>query len=81
MRSYWGSDLGSSQGGANGLHWVLDPIDGTRGFVANRQYAVCLGLLHDGEVGKSESCLSLLAWSCLGIAWSLGMSEFTAKEN
>lgn len=81
----WGSkrglDLGSSQGGANGLHWVLDPIDGTRGFVANRQYAVCLGLLHDGEVGKSDSCLSLDKWCYLGNAWSLGMSEFTTKAN
>ena len=30
--------------------WVLDPIDGTRGFVAGRQYAVALGLMHRGEV-------------------------------
>lgn len=43
-------DLGSSPGGAVGRHWVLDPIDGTRGFVGMRQYAVCLGLLQDGEV-------------------------------
>lgn len=33
-----------------GRHWVLDPIDGTRGFVGMRQYAVCLGMLQDGEV-------------------------------
>ena len=31
--------------GMQGRHWVLDPIDGTRGFVGMRQYAVCLGLL------------------------------------
>jgi 3'(2'), 5'-bisphosphate nucleotidase/inositol polyphosphate 1-phosphatase len=24
-------DRGSSEGGSNGRHWVLDPIDGTRG--------------------------------------------------
>jgi 3'-phosphoadenosine 5'-phosphosulfate (PAPS) 3'-phosphatase len=29
---------------------VLDPIDGTRGFVGRRQYAVCLGMLQEGEV-------------------------------
>jgi 3'-phosphoadenosine 5'-phosphosulfate (PAPS) 3'-phosphatase len=29
---------------------VLDPIDGTRGFVGQRQYAVCLGMLQDGDV-------------------------------
>ena len=32
-----------------GRHWVLDPIDGTRGFVGMRQYAVCLGLLDAGQ--------------------------------
>lgn len=29
---------------------MLDPIDGTRGFVGKRQYAVCLGLIEDGAV-------------------------------
>ncbi|EFJ43494.1 hypothetical protein VOLCADRAFT_65837 [Volvox carteri f. nagariensis] len=43
-------DLGGSPGGPTGRHWVLDPIDGTRGFVGMRQYAVCLGMLQDGEV-------------------------------
>lgn len=43
-------DLGSSPGGKAGRHWVLDPIDGTRGFVDRRQYSVCLGMLQDGEV-------------------------------
>eukprot|EP00877_Chromochloris_zofingiensis_P002003 jgi/Chrzof1/11803/Cz06g10200.t1 len=43
-------DLGSSPGGSVGSHWVLDPIDGTRGFVGMRQYAVCLGLIQDEEV-------------------------------
>jgi 3'-phosphoadenosine 5'-phosphosulfate (PAPS) 3'-phosphatase len=44
------TELGGSAGGASGRHWVLDPIDGTRGFVGGRQYAVCLGLLDEGEV-------------------------------
>eukprot|EP00200_Dunaliella_tertiolecta_P000683 CAMPEP_0202359124 /NCGR_PEP_ID=MMETSP1126-20121109/12530_1 /ASSEMBLY_ACC=CAM_ASM_000457 /TAXON_ID=3047 /ORGANISM="Dunaliella tertiolecta, Strain CCMP1320" /LENGTH=431 /DNA_ID=CAMNT_0048952449 /DNA_START=103 /DNA_END=1399 /DNA_ORIENTATION=- len=43
-------DLGASEGGPRGRHWVLDPIDGTRGFVGMRQYAVCLGMLQDGQV-------------------------------
>eukprot|EP00192_Tetraselmis_astigmatica_P013051 CAMPEP_0117654282 /NCGR_PEP_ID=MMETSP0804-20121206/3659_1 /TAXON_ID=1074897 /ORGANISM="Tetraselmis astigmatica, Strain CCMP880" /LENGTH=423 /DNA_ID=CAMNT_0005460549 /DNA_START=1 /DNA_END=1272 /DNA_ORIENTATION=+ len=43
-------DLGGSDGGPTGTHWVLDPIDGTRGFVGGRQYAICLGLIKDGEV-------------------------------
>lgn len=33
-----------------GRHWVLDPIDGTRGFVGQRQYAICLGLIENGQV-------------------------------
>lgn len=28
--------------------WVIDPIDGTRGFIAQRHYAVCVGLLENG---------------------------------
>lgn len=43
-------DQGDSEGGPSGRHWVLDPIDGTRGFVGMRQYAVCLGLLDRGNV-------------------------------
>jgi 3'(2'), 5'-bisphosphate nucleotidase len=43
-------DRGNSTGGASGRHWALDPIDGTKGFLRGGQYAVCLGLLKDGEV-------------------------------
>ncbi|KAK9803731.1 hypothetical protein WJX73_008586 [Symbiochloris irregularis] len=43
-------DLGQHQGGPEGSFWVLDPIDGTRGFVGMRQYAVCLGLVDQGQV-------------------------------
>jgi len=30
--------------------WTIDPIDGTKGFVAGRQYAIALALIHKGEV-------------------------------
>jgi 3'(2'), 5'-bisphosphate nucleotidase len=36
--------------GGRGLFWALDPIDGTKGFLRREQYAVCLGLIQDGEV-------------------------------
>ena len=29
--------------------WTADPIDGTRGFLKGRQYAVCLALIHRGR--------------------------------
>jgi 3'(2'), 5'-bisphosphate nucleotidase len=43
-------DLGSSEGGAKGRYWVLDPIDGTKGYLRGGQYAICLGLIVDGIV-------------------------------
>ncbi|KAK4046133.1 3'(2'),5'-bisphosphate nucleotidase [Microbotryomycetes sp. JL201] len=43
-------DRGNSTGGKTSRHWALDPIDGTKGFLRGGQYAVCLGLLKDGQV-------------------------------
>jgi len=43
-------DQGGSSGGPNKRFWVLDPIDGTRGFIRNEQYAVALALIDQGEV-------------------------------
>ena len=43
-------DSGGSQGGAKGRFWVLDPIDGTRGFIQQAAYAIALALVEDGEV-------------------------------
>lgn len=43
-------DGGASPGGPHGRIWAIDPIDGTKGFLRGGQYAVCLGLLVDGDV-------------------------------
>ncbi|KAG2299320.1 hypothetical protein Bca4012_010895 [Brassica carinata] len=40
----------NSIGGPKGRHWVLDPVDGTLGFVRGDQYAVALALIEDGKV-------------------------------
>ncbi|GMH05661.1 hypothetical protein Nepgr_007501 [Nepenthes gracilis] len=40
----------NSSGGPTGRHWVLDPVDGTLGFVRGNQYAVALALIEEGEV-------------------------------
>lgn len=37
-------------GGGDGTFWVLDPIDGTKGFLRREQYAVCLALIDRGRV-------------------------------
>jgi 3'(2'), 5'-bisphosphate nucleotidase len=37
-------------GGPGRRWWTLDPIDGTKGFLRNEQYAVALALVEDGAV-------------------------------
>jgi 3'(2'), 5'-bisphosphate nucleotidase len=43
-------DRGDHRGGDNGRYWVLDPIDGTKGFLRGDQYAVALALVDGGQV-------------------------------
>ncbi|GMH06703.1 hypothetical protein Nepgr_008543 [Nepenthes gracilis] len=43
-------DSGRSEGGSHGRHWVLDPIDGTKGFLRGDQYAIALALLDEGKL-------------------------------
>lgn len=40
----------NATGGPRGRFWVLDPVDGTLGFVRGNQYAVALALIEDGQV-------------------------------
>ncbi|XP_039001584.1 PAP-specific phosphatase HAL2-like [Hibiscus syriacus] len=40
----------NSTGGPTGRHWVLDPVDGTLGFIRGDQYAVALALIEDGKL-------------------------------
>ncbi|CAJ1390400.1 unnamed protein product [Effrenium voratum] len=42
-------DKGSHPGG-EGRFWVLDPIDGTKGFLRKDQFAVCLCMIDNGKV-------------------------------
>lgn len=60
--------------------WTLDPIDGTKGFLRNEQYAIALALVIDGEVqvgilgcpnmpvdpAVPDGPCGLLAWSVKG---------------
>lgn len=41
--------MGDFEGGANERFWTIDPIDGTKGFLRNEQYAVALALIENGE--------------------------------
>ena len=46
--SQWVS-RGNYEGGPEGRFWTIDPIDGTKGFLRNEQYAVALALIEDGK--------------------------------
>ncbi len=37
-------------GAASGRFWALDPVDGTKGFLRNEQYAIALALIDEGRV-------------------------------
>ena len=37
-------------GDTSNYYWVLDPIDGTKGFISNARFAIGLALLHQGSV-------------------------------
>ncbi len=43
-------DACDDPGGPGRRWWTLDPVDGTKGFLRNEQYAVALALIEDGEV-------------------------------
>jgi len=51
-------DKGINSGGGDGRHWVLDPVDGTFGFVKGDQYAIALALVERGEVRSFSSSVS-----------------------
>jgi 3'(2'), 5'-bisphosphate nucleotidase len=49
-RICWALDRCNDAGGPSGRHWAVDPVDGTKGFLRNEQYAVALALIVDGQV-------------------------------
>lgn len=42
-------ERGRDAGGPGRRWWTLDPVDGTKGFLRNEQYAVALALVEDGQ--------------------------------
>lgn len=66
---------GNYDGGKKGRFWVVDPIDGTKGFVEREQYAVAIALIDNGEV-----ILGGLGCPSLPFANNLGGILFAVKE-
>jgi len=53
---------GRDPGGREGSFWVLDPIDGTKGFIRDAQYAIGLGFVRSGApIIGSIACPNLAA--------------------
>jgi 3'(2'), 5'-bisphosphate nucleotidase len=53
-------DRGAAEPPREGAFWTLDPIDGTKGFLRNDQYAVALALIEDGRPAVAAlACPSL----------------------
>lgn len=40
---------GKGYGGPSGRVWMIDPVDGTKGFLKGGQYVVCCTMLEDGQ--------------------------------
>ncbi|KAL4743910.1 hypothetical protein BDV11DRAFT_113 [Aspergillus similis] len=75
-------DEGKSAGGPKGRIWALDPIDGTKGFLRGGQYAVCLGLLEDGDVKVGAiGCPNLPIDDAATISSSIGVDQNSGAGN
>jgi 3'(2'), 5'-bisphosphate nucleotidase len=64
-------DVGSSQ--PTDRFWTLDPIDGTKGFLRNDQYAIALALIEDGQVKVGVLACPALPTQLEGITSQIGV--------
>lgn len=83
-------ERGRDDGGPDRRWWTLDPVDGTKGFLRNEQYAVALALIEDGQpVVAVLGCPNLpradgAGIGCLfvaergGGAWELALDDLAA---
>ncbi|KAH8427912.1 3'(2'),5'-bisphosphate nucleotidase [Aspergillus melleus] len=75
-------DQGKSAGGPKGRVWALDPIDGTKGFLRGGQYAVCLGLIEDGDVKAGAiGCPNLPVDDSAAMTASIGVDQTSGSGN
>ena len=57
--------IDGGNGDVSERYWTLDPIDGTKGFLRNDQYAIALALVENGEVQ-----VGVLACPALPLRWN-----------
>jgi 3'(2'), 5'-bisphosphate nucleotidase len=49
-------------GGDGAYTWVVDPIDGTKGYLRRQQFAIAIGVLHEGEIAAGVLACPHLPW-------------------
>jgi hypothetical protein len=68
------TELGQSPGSAEGHHWMLDPIDGTRGFISCKcmlaHRAVQSLPCHTGCAMPCCAVLCCAVWCCVTQIWA-----------
>jgi 3'(2'), 5'-bisphosphate nucleotidase len=70
-------DLGAGDAGQR--YWVLDPVDGTKGFLRAGQYAVALALVQDGRVAIGGLACPNLALPDLGLPGGRGVLALAVR--
>lgn len=55
--------IDAGNGAVTQRFWTLDPIDGTKGFLRNDQYAIALALIEDGQVKVGALACPALPWN------------------
>ena len=72
-------DSGTFRGCRKGRYWVIDPIDGTKGFLRGDQYAVAVGLIEDAEVVVGVLGCPNLPWDFSESSSKRGCIVFAVK--
>ncbi len=68
-------DAGTADGTSR-EQWIIDPIDGTRGYLTGQQYCVCLGLVRDRDVAFGAAGCPRLGTEGLVVAASRGRGSW-----
>ena len=78
----WGEEQGV-QRGRSGLTWVLDPIDGTRGYMSGTPtWGVLIAVAHEGETAPGAPILGLIDQPYIGERFrgGFGVAEMTGPR-
>lgn len=70
---------GNYTGSKKGRFWVIDPIDGTKGFLRKKQFAICLAFISHGVI--EVACLACPNFSNISLDNIYKDEIYVAKKN